>query len=162
MAKLIVFVAILAGLLALAQASRFTITTTVDEEDFELDFDNPYGGQSRRCQRQIQQQRQQIRRCQQYLSPRRGPSDEMDATIKQYGQGQQGQKQQQLQECCQGLRNLENRCQCQGVREAVRRALEQLGQGQQGPQGQKEVQQIKEAARYLPQQCRLEIQQCPV
>ena len=159
MAKLIVFAAILVALLALAQASRFTITTTVDEEDLDLDLDNPYGGQSRRCQLQILQQLQKIRRCQQYLSTRRGQSEEMDATIEQYGEGQQGQKQQQLQECCQGLRNLENRCQCQGIREAVRRALEQLGQGQQGS---KEVQQIMEAARYLPRQCQLKIQQCPV
>ncbi|XP_027074643.1 2S sulfur-rich seed storage protein 2-like [Coffea arabica] len=63
------------------------------------------GGQSQqRCRRQIRQQFEQLRHCQQYLSE--GSPFEMDIM------NQQGRQQQHLRQCCQALQNFDEKCQC--------------------------------------------------
>ena len=148
MAKVLIAAAIMIAFLALAEASRFrtTITTVVEEDENQ-------GGQSQqRCRQQIRQQQQQLRHCQQYLS-QRSPF-ELDIM------NQQGQQQQHLRECCQGLQNVEDQCQCDAVREAVRQVQQQGGRGE--GQGGPEMQQVTQKARNLPQQCNLGRRECQI
>lgn len=146
-----VFAAIMVVLLAHGQASRFTITTTVDEED----LDHQYRDAQEKCRHQIQQQYPQMRHCQQYLSSSGGPF-EMDMKIQPYGEEDQ---QQHLGPCCMALRNMEERCRCEFTREALRKEVEQQGPGQgQGPK----IEQMKMKAKYLPRQCNIGPRQCRV
>lgn len=148
MAKLTVLaVILLVALLAIdaATAHRTTITTTVVEEEDNLG----QGGQSRRCQQRIQEQQQQLRHCQQYLS-QMSPFD-----LNMYPQ--QGQQEQHRRQCCQTLENFDERCRCDAVRHVVRQQQQQGG----GWQGE-EMQQVLQKARYLPRMCNLEPQQCEI
>lgn len=147
MAKLTVVAAVLlVALLAMASASahRTTITTTlVEDENLEQ------GGQSQRCQQRIQQQQQRLYHCQRYLA-QRSPFE-----LDMYPQ--QEQEREHLRECCQGLRNLDEQCRCEAVRQAVRQQQQQGG-GQQG----EEMQQMMEKARQLPRMCNLGPRECQI
>ncbi|KAL3503450.1 hypothetical protein ACH5RR_037899 [Cinchona calisaya] len=144
MAKLTVVLGVLlVTFLAIASAHRTTITTTVVEDEI-----NPgQGGQ--RCQQKIQQQQQQLRHCQQYLS--QTSPFELDMYP------QQGQQQQQLKQCCQALQNFDEQCRCEAVKHAVRQ-LQQQGGGWQGEQ----MQQVMQKARTLPRMCNMEPQECQI
>ncbi|KAL3525867.1 hypothetical protein ACH5RR_014239 [Cinchona calisaya] len=144
--------------LAIAQeaySARTTIITTVEEGDVNQWWPWPWSRpQQQRCQQQIQQQYQQLRHCQQYLSPGR----HFETEIMMINQ-EQPQQQQHLQQCCQALWNVEQQCQCEAVKEAVRQLQQQ--QGSWEGQGQ-QMQQVIQKARYLPQQCNLGFQQCQI
>ncbi|CAI9098663.1 OLC1v1035348C1 [Oldenlandia corymbosa var. corymbosa] len=156
MAKLGVFAAMLVALLAFAQANRFTITTTVDEEDLNQ------GGQMpmQMCRQQIQQQMQQIRHCQRYLSSGMMMLEEVV--------GQSGQQMQQphLRQCCMTLQNFNEQCRCEAVRAAFGMAREQQqgGGSWQGQAGQQQqmMEQMRMKARFLPQQCNMGPMMCRI
>ncbi|KAK2984810.1 hypothetical protein RJ640_004635 [Escallonia rubra] len=149
MAKLTILAAALLALLALAEAStyRTTITTTTIEEE------NPRGsGSQERCRRQFQQQ-QQLRHCQMYT--RQGRQYDAELALAMVD-GVNPQQQQHLRECCQQLRNVDEQCRCQAIREMVRQ--QQMGGGSQ----QEEMKEMAQKAQYLPRKCNMEPQQCQI
>lgn len=124
MAKLALLLATFTLLFLIASASIYRTTVEVDEE-------NPRG---QSCQEQFQQQ-QQLRHCQMFL--------------RQQSQGGAWDNQQQhLRECCRQLQQLETRCRCPGLEQAVRR------QQQQGPFG--EQQEMFETASEIPRMCQMQ------
>ncbi|KAK3024301.1 hypothetical protein RJ639_043163 [Escallonia herrerae] len=147
MAKLTILAAALLALLALAEAStyRTTITTTTIEEE------NPRGGGSRqRCQEQFQQQ---LRHCQMYM--RQGSPYDAGLALAMVV-GVNPQQQQHLRECCQQLRNIDEECRCEAIRQMVRQ--QQMGGGSQ----QEQMQGMAQKAQYLPRRCNMEPQQCQI
>ncbi|KAH7860035.1 hypothetical protein Vadar_008421 [Vaccinium darrowii] len=112
MAKLTILAAAFVALIAFAQASRTTITTTVVEE-------NP--GQQQRCRQQIQRE-DNLRDCQMYLMQQmRGGYDKMEnldeqcrceglreAMRQQRGQGQM--QEEEMREMMQQAENLPSKC----------------------------------------------------
>ncbi|KAK3024300.1 hypothetical protein RJ639_043162 [Escallonia herrerae] len=148
MAKLTILAAALLALLALAEAStyRTTITTTTIEEE------NPRGGGSQRCREQFHQQ-QQLRHCQMYM--RQGSQYDAELALAMVD-GVNPQRQQHLTECCRQLRNIDEQCRCQAIREMVRQ--QQMGGGSQ----QEEMQEMAQKAQYLPRRCNMEPQQCQI
>ncbi|KAF5730576.1 putative 2S sulfur-rich seed storage protein precursor large subunit [Tripterygium wilfordii] len=137
MAKFTVFLATLAVLLLLTEASIYRTTIQIDEE-------NPSGqGQQGECQEQIRRQ-QNLRHCQEY--------------IRQQSQqrGRRGDHQgQDIDQCCDQLEELETRCRCQGLQQAVREQQSQR-RGQQ-PQ---EERRMLDVARDIPSMCDLQPREC--
>ncbi|KAK3021277.1 hypothetical protein RJ639_047268 [Escallonia herrerae] len=149
MAKLTILAAALLALLALAEAStyRTTITTTTIEEE------NPHhGGSRQRCREQFQQQ-QQLRHCQMYM--RQGSPYDAGLALAMVT-GVNPQQQQHLRECCQQLRNIDEQCRCEAIRQMVRQ--QQMGGGSQ----QEQIQEMAQKAQYLPRRCNMEPQQCQI
>lgn len=126
MAKLILLLATFALFLLLANAS---IRTTV-----EINEDNPQGQES--CQQQCQQQ-QQLSHCQMYMRQQ-----------SQKG-GQWDNQQQQLHECCRQMQQMDSRCRCQCLEQALRRQQQQQYGGQ-------EMQEMYETASQLPRMCNIQ------
>ncbi|CAI9098930.1 OLC1v1035669C1 [Oldenlandia corymbosa var. corymbosa] len=160
MAKLAVFTALFVTLLAVAQANRFTITTTVDEDDVNQGGQRPM----QMCQQQIQQQMQQIRHCQRYLSSGMMMTEDAAGIEEVVGQSGPQMMQPHLRQCCMTLRNFNEQCRCEAVRAAFGMACSQQQQGQGGWQGQggQMMEQMRMKARFLPQQCNMGPQQCRV
>jgi hypothetical protein len=132
MARLATLAALFAALLLVAHAAAFrtTITTVnIDEEG--------RGGES--CREQVQRQ-QNLNHCQRFMRQQSHSGNQM--------------QQQGFQQCCQQLRQMDERCRCEGLRQAV---MQQLGQ----LRGE-EMQDIVESARDLPNQCRLSPQRCEI
>ncbi|XP_010064409.2 2S albumin-like [Eucalyptus grandis] len=177
MAKLATLAAILGVLLAVSHAvsaSRATITT-VDIDEAE----NQRRGGGRSCYEQVE--RQDLNHCEQLFEDvmrygggryggdqyGRGQYGGDQYGDDRYGQGSgrwggQGQcSSQQLRQsrhfrpCCQQLRQLDDQCRCEGLREIVR---EQTGGfGGQGSQGQ-----LSQCARNLPNICGFGPQHCEI
>ncbi|KAI3675553.1 hypothetical protein L1987_85143 [Smallanthus sonchifolius] len=72
-------------------------------------------------------------------------------------QGQRGQQQQGIQQCCQELQNVEEQCQCEAVKQVFRDV-----QQQQGQFGSQQTQQLKQRAQMIPNQCNLQSRQCQI
>ncbi|KAI8552753.1 hypothetical protein RHMOL_Rhmol06G0291700 [Rhododendron molle] len=145
MAKLTILAAALVAFLAIAEATRTTITTTVVEED------NP--GQQQRCREQIQRQ-QNLRDCQRFLQQqaRGGGGDDIAMITADVP----NPRQQQLRQCCQQMENLNEQCRCEGVREAVRQQREQ---GEMQGEG---MRQMMQEAENLPSRCNLSPRRCQI
>ncbi|GFP96531.1 hypothetical protein PHJA_001797200 [Phtheirospermum japonicum] len=137
--------ALLVALVAVATATSYT--TTVTTTTFE---DEANQGQQQQCQRQLQGRR--FRSCQRYLSQRGRPYTEEEEVIEN-----PGQQQQQLQECCQQLRNVNEQCRCEAIKHAVRQLQQQEGQQQTG-----QSQQVYQRATDLPRKCNMRPQQCQI
>ncbi|KAE8125624.1 hypothetical protein FH972_020407 [Carpinus fangiana] len=142
MARLATLAALFAALLLVAHAAAFrtTITTVNIDEDAE----NQQGRRGESCREQVQRQ-QNLNHCQRFMRQQ-----------SQSGRYEDGNQMQQegFQQCCQQLRQMDERCRCEGLRQAV---MQQLGQ----LRGE-EMQEIVESARDLPNQCRLSPQRCEI
>ncbi|KAF8016356.1 hypothetical protein BT93_H1765 [Corymbia citriodora subsp. variegata] len=132
MARLAVAAAVLALLFVAASASYRTTITTV-----EFDEEEGFGGSTTGCQRRSSQQ---LRQCKQFIT--QGRQEE----------GSQGP----LHQCCQQLRQMDQRCRCGGLSQIVQ---EQHQQGQL--QGQ-ELREVIQKAQNLPNMCRLSPQRCEI
>nr|GEV41511.1 hypothetical protein [Tanacetum cinerariifolium] len=71
---------------------------------------------------------------------------------------------QHLQLCCNQLQNIEQECQCEAIQQAFQQAQQQKQGGRQGRQqgGQQQMEQMLRKAEQLPNDCRLQVQQCPI
>jgi|UniRef100_A0A2N9ESB0 hypothetical protein len=130
MAKFTALAAILVALLFIAHTTAYrTIVTTTDK-------------QSRSCREQLQQQ-QYLNECERFLRQQcQSQSGRRDSTSEQ----------QQLEQCCDQLRDMSRRCRCDGLSELV---SEQLGH----LQGE-ERREILQIARNLPNECNLRPGRC--
>ncbi|KAE8125625.1 hypothetical protein FH972_020408 [Carpinus fangiana] len=143
MARLATLAALFAALLLVAHATAFrtTITTVDVDEDME-NQQGRRGGES--CRRQAQRQ-QNLNECQRYMR-QQCQSGSYD--------GNNQQQQEQFEQCCQQLRQMDERCRCEGLRQAVMQ--------QQGEMRGEEMRKVMECARDLPNQCRLSPQRCEI
>ncbi|KAL3642685.1 hypothetical protein CASFOL_013500 [Castilleja foliolosa] len=142
--KLTLAAALLVALVAVATATATSYTTTVTPTTFE-DEANP-GQQQQQCQRQLQGR--QFGSCQRYLSQRRSAYPEEEEVIER----------QQLQQCCDQLRNVNDQCRCEAIKRALRQLQQQEGQQQTGQQSQ----QIYSMATNLPNRCNMRPRQCRI
>nr|ARD06083.1 PawS-like protein 1c [Inula racemosa] len=157
---LVAFVA-LAAIVAFAEVSayRTTIITTTTIEDNGLPpyvdglprevEDNP----RERCRRQIQGQ--QLNHCHMHLITQQGRSSFDSTTLRM------SQQDQHLQLCCDQLKQVNEQCQCEAIKKVVQQAA-QMQQQQQGGQEQGSQQQVLRKAQMLPNQCKLQLQRCPL
>ncbi|XP_024980428.1 2S seed storage protein-like [Cynara cardunculus var. scolymus] len=149
MAKLIVLAFTIATLLAFASAHRTIITTTIEDDTFDINTS------SRKDQCMQHLQSQQLQQCQRYLQqPNQSPFGLPNP-----------QQQQALQQCCQELRNIDEQCACKAVKQAFGEVQQQQQQQQQqaGPFGSQQTQQLKQKAENLPNVCNVQTrQQCNV
>ncbi|KAG5546394.1 hypothetical protein RHGRI_018545 [Rhododendron griersonianum] len=146
MAKLAILAAALVAFLAIAEATRTTITTTVVEEG------NP--GQQQRCREQIQRQ-QNLRDCQRFMMQQARGGGGYDVAMIT-ADVPNPRQQQQLRQCCQQLENLNEQCRCEGVREAVRH------QREQGEMQGEEMREMMQEAENLPSRCNLSPRRCQI
>ncbi|KAL9441484.1 hypothetical protein AB3S75_020054 [Citrus x aurantiifolia] len=135
--KLTLLLSIFALFLLVANASIYRTTIFIDEE-------NP---SQQSCEQQIQQQ-QQLRQCQMHLRQQvRGRQQEGEDGL--CSSLDDNQQQQYLRQCCQQLQQLDNRCRCPGLEQALRSQLQQ-GQIQGGM-----LRQAYELASQIPRKCNI-------
>ncbi|XP_073047260.1 2S seed storage albumin protein-like [Primulina eburnea] len=141
--------ALLVAMVSLAAANTYTTTvstTTIDDEDNR--------GRQQECQQQVQGR--QFRSCQRYFQQGRegGRFDSVDGELLlALNRGKQSGS---LKECCNELRNVNEECRC----EAIRQVVKEQQQGGPGYQGE-EIQEVYERARELPRRCQFtRPQQC--
>ncbi|PWA57507.1 seed storage albumin 6 precursor [Artemisia annua] len=137
-----------------------TTTTVIDEN-------RQRGSQSQgSCYQRIQGQR--FQQCQRYIqqAQQSGSYGPLLMSISRQG-GQQYQ--QEMQQCCNELQNVETECQCEALQQVYRQAQQQQQPwsqqqgrsrrgGQQGPQ----MQGLKSVVEQLRDQCNLQVQQCRI
>ncbi|KAK0600070.1 hypothetical protein LWI29_011353 [Acer saccharum] len=112
--------------------------------DFEtLTMDNRRQDQQR-CQQQIQEQ-QQLRQCRSFLSQR---------IQEQQPSGSNPRQEQEIQQCCRQLEQLDTECRCPGLEHVTR---SQVRQGQLGDQQKR---QIIQTAQRIPSMCGIRPTQC--
>ncbi|KAL0338635.1 UNVERIFIED_CONTAM: 2S albumin [Sesamum angustifolium] len=143
--KLALAALLLVAMVALASATTYTTTVTTTAIDDEANQ------QSQQCRRELQGR--QFRSCQMYLSQGRSPYGGDDAVLEMSTGNQQSE--QSLRECCQQLRNVDERCRCEAIRHAVRQQQQEGGSYQEG-----QSQQVYQRARDLPRRCNMRPQQC--
>ncbi|XP_073017314.1 2S seed storage albumin protein-like [Primulina eburnea] len=133
--------------LATANTYTTTITTTIDDET------NRPGHQQ--CQQQLQGHR--FRSCQRYLQQGRGGGlydDSEDSDL--VPALNRPEQRESLMQCCEELRNVNEQCRCEAIKQALREQ-QQEGGGYQG----EEFQKVYERARDLPRMCQMRRpQQC--
>ncbi|CAI9097443.1 OLC1v1033873C2 [Oldenlandia corymbosa var. corymbosa] len=147
----------------LAQATKFTITTTLDDDNEEVSMINQSGRGQQECQSQIRQQMRQIRNCQRYLDIRsqqqQGGDDEMKIEV--YAGVDQAPRlpwQEYQRRCCNVIQNMPEQCRC----EAVRMGLRMQARQEQGGWQSQRMDQMRQLASSLPQECNVGQQQCRV
>ncbi|OWM88737.1 hypothetical protein CDL15_Pgr002504 [Punica granatum] len=146
MAKLsmTLLIALFGVMLVSAMAHKTTITTVEVVEDEEVE------NQRRGCQKQLQST-QMLRHCQDFLMDvSRGVSRsqcgcEGSSQFDPAGPVMRGRTSDHFEPCCNQLRQMDQRCMCEGLRQIVRQ--------EQGRFGGWEVQQVAQCARQLPQMC---------
>ncbi|KAF5728377.1 2S sulfur-rich seed storage protein 2-like [Tripterygium wilfordii] len=137
MAKLIVFLATLAVLLLLTEASIYRTTIEIDEE-------NPRR-QTGQCQEQIHRQHS-LSHCQDFMRQQmRGRRDD----------DSQGRRE-HLEQCCDQLEQLDTQCRCQGLQRAVKEQQQGQRRGQQSQEGRR----MLDVARDIPSMCNLQPREC--
>ncbi|KAK3199507.1 hypothetical protein Dsin_022922 [Dipteronia sinensis] len=134
MAKFTLLVATFALFLLVANATIYRTTVVIDDADSR-------SGQQQRCQRQLQDQ-QELNRCKSFLSQRI------------QGHGANPRQQQDIQQCCQQLEQLDRECRCPGLEQVTR---SQVSQGQLGDQQKR---QIIQTAQRIPSMCGMRPTQC--
>nr|ARD06086.1 PawS-like protein CC.c [Dimorphotheca sinuata] len=79
---------------------------------------------------------------------------------------QQQQQEEELQLCCNQLRQVDEQCQCQAIQQAFNQAQIQQQRARAivpyGRQQSGQMQQILRKTQMLPNQCKLQVQQCPI
>ncbi|KAK1440019.1 hypothetical protein QVD17_05844 [Tagetes erecta] len=135
MAKLIALALAFAALVAFATAHTTIVTTTIEDQ-------NPISSQ-RQCSQRLQGKR--FNQCRMFLQ-----SPYQDNTQSQL-----------TQQCCQELKNVDEQCQCEAVKQVLRDVQRQQ-QHQMGPFGSQQTQQLKQKAQMLPNQCQLQTRQCQI
>ncbi|XP_010064931.1 2S albumin [Eucalyptus grandis] len=147
MARVAVTAAVLALLVVAASATYRTTITTVefDEEANPRRGGGGSGSGSQQCRQRIL--RQQLHKCEQFITQGRGL-----IVLPRHEEGGQGS----LQQCCQQLRQIDQQCRCEGLKQIVQ---EQQQQGQL--QGQ-ELREVVQKAQNLPNMCRLGPQRCDI
>ncbi|KAI3708515.1 hypothetical protein L2E82_37705 [Cichorium intybus] len=118
MAKLVILALAFTAIVAFAEVSAYTtttITTSVMEDNV------PRRSQSQeQCRRRIQSQ--QVDHCQMHITEGSSFQDDLIRMPVR-------QQQPHLQLCCQQLRNVEEECQCEAIKEAFQQAQRQQQQG---------------------------------
>ncbi|XP_062080647.1 2S seed storage albumin protein-like [Humulus lupulus] len=129
------------------RAHRTTITTV------EIESENPEPYQ--RCEEQIR--RQNLRQCQQYIREGRGQYGvlEFNNEAENYISSSQTQE---LQQCCNQLKRMDQQCQCEAMTHIMRQQRRQQGQQLSGER----LQQMVQRAQNLPRVCGSGPQQCDV
>ncbi|XP_073148342.1 2S seed storage albumin protein-like [Henckelia pumila] len=139
---------LVAAMLTLQAATANTYTTTITTT--VVDETNP--GQHEQCRQQLQGRKFQS--CQRYLQQGRQSEFEYEELINPRGGG--GEQSGDLRQCCNEIRNVNEQCRCEAIRQAVREQ-QQEGGGYQGEGFQK----VYERARNLPRRCQFtRPQQC--
>ncbi|XP_024980563.1 2S seed storage protein-like [Cynara cardunculus var. scolymus] len=147
MAKLIVIAFTIATLLAFASAHRTIITTTIEDDTFDI---NP-SSKKEQCRQHLQGQ--QFRQCQTYLQ-------QPEQTLLRQPHPQQ---QKTLKKCCQELRNIDEECVCKAVKQMFRDVQQQQQQQEDGPFGSQQIHQLKQKAENLPDLCNVQTRkQCNI
>ncbi|KAK2639525.1 hypothetical protein Ddye_027320 [Dipteronia dyeriana] len=142
MAKLAALSTFFAVLLLVANAYAYRTTITTVEFEKENKWDRP--GSQQQCREEIQQS--DLSDCEQYITQSRG-----QGRVMMMIDGANPQRQSQsLQQCCNQMKQLDDKCQCSALKQIV-----QEGQ-QQGRQGRgKEQTQMVERAQTVVSQCNL-------
>lgn len=144
MAKLAVLATALLLLLAISNATIYqtTIIAGYDGSEFEQ-FQT-----SQRCREQMESP--QFLQCGQYLmEQKRRPGEVL--ILRGIRNQQEEQQSQSMRQCCQAMRNMDQQCQCTGLRQLVDKVQKEKGQGQGQEPGQQ--QQLTQIARQLPEKC---------
>ncbi|KAI4388171.1 hypothetical protein MLD38_000526 [Melastoma candidum] len=127
---------VLAALTVAVSSHRTTVTTVVVDDD-----ENP----GTICRERVRVHN--LLHCQHYLSRGR------QILEMRGGMEEPERRQQQLQECCQQLRKMEEQCRCEGIRKVVREQSQR--EKLQGP----ELRELVQRAQDLPSMCRVPLQQ---
>nr|ARD06053.1 PawS-like protein 1a [Ligularia przewalskii] len=158
MAKLalvtLAFVAIVT--ISVVSAYRSTITTTTIEdngmyrhsEDSLLDS---RGSRPEQCRRQIPFQ--EVNHCQMHLMEGIDFDEKLKMVVDDIRRPMQ--EEHHLQQCCTQLKNLEQECQCDAIQEVFDEARQQGG-------GVIKMRQMLSKAQNLPNDCKLQVQECPL
>ncbi|KAK2639528.1 hypothetical protein Ddye_027323 [Dipteronia dyeriana] len=132
MAKFTLLLATFALFFLVANATIYRTTVVINDEESR-------SGQQQRCQRQFQEQ-QQLQQCRSFLSQRI--------------QGYNPRQQQDIQQCCQQLEQLDRECRCPGLEQVT------MSQVRQGQLGDHQKRQIIETAQRIPSMCGMRSMQC--
>ncbi|CAK7338371.1 unnamed protein product [Dovyalis caffra] len=127
---------ILLALVANASAYRTTITTV------EFDDQSSKSRESGRCREQIR--KADLSQCEEYVSQSRPR-----LALRGIHNPEQ-QEEQQLQQCCQRLREIDRQCQCDALQSVFDRQTEQ-----RGPAERETIEQVAKKALEIQTQCRL-------
>nr|ARD06054.1 PawS-like protein 1a [Tanacetum coccineum] len=169
MAKLALLALAFTAIVAFSEVSgyRTTITTTT-VEDNGLPFPPYYssGGiwdpiaSPEQCRRQIQSQQLPLDHCQMHITQQSPFESQLRMPV-----ANPRQQEPHLQLCCNQLKNVAEPCQCEAIQQVFEQAQQQQKQGgRQGRQqgGQQQMQQMLRKAQQLPNDCNLQVQQCPI
>ncbi|KAL4554057.1 hypothetical protein LXL04_039831 [Taraxacum kok-saghyz] len=121
-----------------------TTTTTFTEETMT----NPRGG-SQMCQH-IRGRR--FNQCQTFIERQMGT---LLMSVSRKGQETQG-----VEQCCNELRNVEEECQCEAMKEVYRQVEQMERQGRR--QGGRQMLDMRQMVENLRDQCKLQVQQCRI
>ncbi|KAI4378307.1 hypothetical protein MLD38_015802 [Melastoma candidum] len=126
MAKVAALSALLAALLFVSLAAATTTVTTVQVNEAE---ENRRYGSRESCREQLEIA-DELRDCEDFLREqvrRGGFRGRRFGGVDPYGSGGRfGGESRRLRECCQQLRQVDDRCRCQGLREILREQQQQL------------------------------------
>nr|ARD06070.1 PawS-like protein 1b [Dimorphotheca sinuata] len=161
MTKLALVALALAAIVAFSEVSAYTTTittTTIEDNGGTWSTVDSLPVPVEECRSQIQGQL--LNHCQMHLT--QGTS--FDHKLMMPVSREQQQQQEELQLCCNQLRQVDEQCQCQAIQQAFNQA--QIQQQQQdvpyGRQQSGQMQQILRKTQMLPNQCKLQVQQCPI
>ncbi|KAL4580191.1 hypothetical protein LXL04_016375 [Taraxacum kok-saghyz] len=167
MAKLAILALAFTAIVAFAEVSAYTTTTITTVIEEEPTTGSRSQSQGQQCRRQIPSQ--QVSHCQMHITEG-SSSFQDDQTIRMPVDPRQQQP--HLQLCCQQLQNVEEECQCDAINQAFEEAQRRQqreqqqqggrrgGQEQQG--GRQMMQQMTRRAEQIPNQCKLQVQQCRI
>nr|ARD06091.1 PawS-like protein CC.a [Artemisia absinthium] len=172
MAKLALLALAFTAIVAFSEVSayRTTITTTtVDENCWPF---CPVPGASggiwdpiespKQCRRQIQSKQLALDHCEMHITQQSPFESKLRMQM-----ANPSQQEPHLQLCCNQLKNVAQPCQCEAIQQVFEQAQQQQQQKQGGRQGrqqggQQQMQQMLRKAEQLPNDCKLEVQQCPI
>lgn len=137
MTKLTLLALALVAFTAVVSAYKTTIiTTTIDDETGIYE-----GGSQEQCQTQISAQ--EFNYCEKHLT------QDIKMVL-----NKKKKTQQNLQQCCAQLQRVSGQCQCDAIQQVFDQARRQIGVV--------EMRQMLRKAQNLPNECGLEVQDCPI
>ncbi|XP_028761796.1 2S albumin-like [Neltuma alba] len=143
MAKLAILVAALLFLAVTVSAYKTTVTTVEIDEDENPSWSHGQG----RCAQKLQ--RVNLRPCERYVKEK-CRREEPDVIALR---GIQARGNERLQECCDQIREINDRsCQCQALKRVMRREGSEL-------EG-REARQLRQELQRLPERCNIELPRC--
>ncbi|EEF39552.1 sweet protein mabinlin-1, chain B [Ricinus communis] len=125
MAKLIPTIALVSVLLFIIANASFAYRTTITTIEIDESKGEREGSSSQQCRQEVQ--RKDLSSCERYLrqsSSRRSPGEEV---LRMPGDENQQQESQQLQQCCNQVKQVRDECQCEAIKYI---AEDQIQQGQ--------------------------------